>query len=174
MATDFRPGTIVQGTVIAVAVDPDGPLSGVMLMGKSGVGKSDLAARAIDACPWRRTRLVADDAVILSASDDQIFASCPEKIKGLLELRGVGILNQPSVDAVRLRLICKLGERPRRLPEVTMVKPLAHEEVFVEEALLQGEEASAPLKIVRLLRENITRHFGNARQDGCSRKKRHE
>ena len=70
---------------------------GVLLLGKSGVGKSDLALRLIA----EGARLVADDRTILFAIRGALHAKAPETIKGLLEIRGVGIVAFPARPAVK-------------------------------------------------------------------------
>lgn len=60
----------------------------VLLRGPSGVGKSDLAARLIEA----GARLVADDQTELTRQGRRLIATCPKTLAGLLEVRGVGIV----------------------------------------------------------------------------------
>jgi len=63
---------------------------GVLLMGDSGVGKSEAAIELIK----RGHRLVADDAVeIRRVSNTTLVGSSPENIRHFLELRGIGIIN---------------------------------------------------------------------------------
>lgn len=63
---------------------------GVLLLGDSGVGKSETAIELVK----RGHRLVADDAVeIRRVSDHSLVGSSPENIRHFLELRGVGIIN---------------------------------------------------------------------------------
>ena len=63
---------------------------GVMIMGESGVGKSETAIELLK----RGHRLVADDAVeIRRVSDRTLVGQSPENIKHFMELRGVGIVN---------------------------------------------------------------------------------
>ncbi|MBP9988558.1 MAG: HPr(Ser) kinase/phosphatase [Ruminococcus sp.] len=63
---------------------------GVLIMGDSGVGKSEVALELIK----RGHRLVADDAVeIRKVSQDTLVGSAPENIRHFIELRGVGIIN---------------------------------------------------------------------------------
>ncbi|MDZ7628660.1 MAG: hypothetical protein U5J99_09710 [Parvularculaceae bacterium] len=81
------PGARVHATAIALAVDPDGPLAGVLLLGPSGAGKSSLALCAIEGCPFRRTALIADDQVLISAAG---AATAPDRVRGLIEVRGLG------------------------------------------------------------------------------------
>ena len=89
--------------------------AGVLILGSSGSGKSDLALRLIDTS----AKLVADDQVILQARDETLFASCPEKIAGMLEVRGVGIVKLPFEREVALRLVVNLVSKQEveRMPE---------------------------------------------------------
>ena len=90
--------------------------SGVLLRGESGAGKSDLALRLID----QGALLVSDDQVELSPSGQILIARAPERIAGMIEVRGVGLFRLPYRDAP-LRLIVDLvsANHPlERLPEI--------------------------------------------------------
>ena len=63
----------------------------VLLTGASGRGKSDLALRLID----RGAVLIADDQVQLTVDDARLLASPPAAIAGLVEIRGIGIVELP-------------------------------------------------------------------------------
>ena len=87
----------VEGT--AVALESDASRWGaVLLLGKSGSGKSDLALRLIDG----GARLIADDRVELVAQDARLYCraplTMPSNLRGRIEARGIGILPVPSVD----------------------------------------------------------------------------
>lgn len=63
---------------------------GVLLTGKSGVGKSEAALELIK----RGHQLVADDVVdICRISDDRLIGTCPERIRHLMEIRGIGVID---------------------------------------------------------------------------------
>lgn len=63
---------------------------GVLLLGDSGVGKSETAIELVK----RGHRLVADDAVeIRRVSNKSLVGTSPENIRHFLELRGIGIIN---------------------------------------------------------------------------------
>ena len=67
---------------------------GVLLLGESGVGKSETAIELVK----RGHRLIADDAVELRrVSDRTILGTAPENIRHFIELRGVGIINVARV-----------------------------------------------------------------------------
>ena len=85
---------------------------GVMIMGESGVGKSETAIELIK----RGHRLVADDAVeIRRVSDRTLVGQSPENIRHFMELRGVGIINTRHIFGIgavklseKLDLVVKL------------------------------------------------------------------
>jgi len=62
---------------------------GVLLLGSSGIGKSETALELVK----RGHRLVADDAVEIRQVHDRLIGQPPDLIKHLLEIRGVGIIN---------------------------------------------------------------------------------
>ena len=63
---------------------------GVFLSGKSGVGKSEAALELVK----RGHQLVADDVVdICRISDDRLIGTCPEKVRHLMEIRGIGVID---------------------------------------------------------------------------------
>ncbi|MEG1943048.1 MAG: HPr(Ser) kinase/phosphatase [Angelakisella sp.] len=63
---------------------------GVLLLGDSGVGKSETAIELVK----RGHRLIADDAVeIRRINSKTLIGSSPENIRHFLELRGIGIIN---------------------------------------------------------------------------------
>ena len=63
---------------------------GILLLGESGVGKSETAIELVK----RGHRLIADDAVeIRKVSNKTLVGSSPENIRHFLELRGIGIIN---------------------------------------------------------------------------------
>lgn len=84
LGAKFAPSTAVHG----VLVDIYGV--GVLIMGQSGVGKSETALELVK----RGHRLVADDSVEIRQEDyDTLIGSSPPLIEHLLEIRGLGILN---------------------------------------------------------------------------------
>lgn len=84
LGSKFAPRTAVHG----VLVDIYGV--GVLIMGQSGVGKSETALELVK----RGHRLVADDSVEIRQEDyDTLIGNSPPLIEHLLEIRGLGILN---------------------------------------------------------------------------------
>jgi HPr kinase/phosphorylase len=84
LESKLAPTTAIHG----VLVDIYGV--GVLITGKSGVGKSETALELVK----RGHRLVADDCVEIRQEDmDTLIGSSPELIEHLLEIRGLGIIN---------------------------------------------------------------------------------
>lgn len=85
-------------------------------MGASGCGKSDLALRIMDA----GGSLISDDYTQLTVTDNQLIGSPPDTIKGMMEVRGVGLLKMPYIRSARLdvAVICDSKDAIERLPPV--------------------------------------------------------
>jgi HPr kinase/phosphorylase len=78
---------------------------GVVLLGPSGSGKSDLALRLIDA----GGRLVADDRLVVERRGERLIGRPPEAVAGLIEVRGLGIMRIEHCAATPLDLVVELG-----------------------------------------------------------------
>ena len=91
---------------------------GILLRGPSGSGKSALALDliALAASPSRFVRLVGDDRVRLSAAGGRLVARPYEAIKGLIELRNIGIVRRPFEEACIVRGLVDLAESAERMP----------------------------------------------------------
>lgn len=114
----------------------------VVLFGASGSGKSSVALEmmALGAV------LVADDRTILTRTDTEIVATCPDTIRGKIEARGVGILCAAAADSAPVALFVEMGQvETERLPperQVTVFglqRPLLHnvERAYFPAALMQ-------------------------------------
>ncbi len=67
---------------------------GILLLGESGVGKSETAIELVK----RGHRLIADDAVeIRRVSNKSLVGSAPDNIRHFIELRGIGIINASRI-----------------------------------------------------------------------------
>ena len=134
--------TLRHATCIAI----DG--HGVLIEGPSGSGKSDLALRMID----RGALLIADDYVDVIGYAGAVQASCPARIAGKLEVRGVGIVDMPHGETARVRLVVSLGDAGERLPEPATRNVAG---VALRLLMLDGREPSAPLKLELALRRAV-------------------
>ena len=82
-------------SIHGVLVDVFG--EGVLIMGESGIGKSEAALELIK----RGHRLVTDDVVeIRRVSDDTLIGSAPDITKHFIELRGIGIIDVKALFGV--------------------------------------------------------------------------
>ena len=138
----------VHGTCVALRG------GAVLLRGRPAAGKSDLALRLIDA----GGRLVADDQVDLRRTARGILASAPKAIARLLEVRGVGILNVPSVARARVVLAVDLLARGRiaRLPAPRHLRLLG---VSLPRLALSPFESSAAAKVRLATRAALRGHL---------------
>ena len=119
----------------------------VLILGDSGSGKSDLTLRLIEQC---NAQLVADDRVDIIAKDGYLVASCPQNIKGLLEIRGIGLVNYPYCDSAKIALVvCLTGKQLERLPQKSFYNL---ENFTIPQIAINPFENSAPFKIVAALR----------------------
>ena len=131
-------------TVHATCVAIEG--RAVLIVGRSGAGKSDLALRLID----RGARLVSDDYTEVRARDGRAIAAAPSTIRDQLEVRGIGLVAFDSDQDVPVALVVDLDAAPERLPEAPESRLVAGLPIPV--CPLVGLEPSAPLKLELALR----------------------
>ena len=126
----------------ATAVEID--KNGILIIGASGSGKSDLALRLIEN---KGATLVADDRVDLDVEGDKLFGICPKALESLLEVRGIGVIKKPFTVKVQIKLVVTAAEKQEieRMPENTFFN---QDGVKVECVLLDLLEPSAPDKVV--------------------------
>lgn len=82
---------------------------GVMLRGPSRSGKSDLAWRLMTG-PLA-ARLIADDQTFVTVKAGRPLAQAPDSLQGLIELRGLGLLQVPFEAQAVLHLVVNLVPR---------------------------------------------------------------
>lgn len=131
---------LIHGT--AVAIDS----RGVLLIGPSGSGKSDLAWRLID----RGAVLIADDAVNIMLSGDMLFARPSADDSGLL-VAGLGQIDVPKASqpvALSLELILD----PERHQPSELGASASYHGLFLPNLALNAFHASAPLVVELALR----------------------
>ena len=106
--------------------------TGILLRGPSGAGKSVLAMSLLDRWDGRGLPafLVSDDRVDLVQTGRNIAMVAPDKLAGLIELRGRGIVQRPHRSLVTLHLIIDLvPDLARMLEDDQMVIELGGTEV---------------------------------------------
>jgi HPr kinase/phosphorylase len=70
---------------------------GILIVGKSGIGKSEVALDLVE----RGHRLVADDVVMLTKKSSVLMASATKMSKHFMEIRGLGIVDVMSMFGIR-------------------------------------------------------------------------
>lgn len=147
MAAGLDAGSrLVHGTCVALAG------CGVLILGPSGSGKSDLALRLIDQ-PGRGTggerlsaRLVADDQVRITSRQGRLVATAPPALAGLMEVRGLGIVALDCAAEAELELVVRLAEAKdiERLPERSQCVLF---DLAVPEIAIDPRSPSAPARV---------------------------
>jgi len=86
---------------------------GVLIKGRSGSGKSSLALNLISL----GAALVSDDRTNIRVENDWPYAYAPERLLGLIEARGVGILKLDALRKARIELVIDLDQtETERMP----------------------------------------------------------
>ncbi|WP_337267727.1 HPr kinase/phosphorylase [Oryzifoliimicrobium ureilyticus] len=117
--------------------------SGLIFMGPSGSGKSMLAFACLTEAKRMgiKAYLIADDQVLLHESGQRLFAEAPATIKGMIEIRGTGIVTYPCQPLAALHYAILPGE-----PTGENRIPPADEEVVLAQRFR--------LPVIRLLATN--------------------
>jgi len=87
----FANQTVIHGSMVDVYG------IGILVTGKSGIGKSEVALDLIE----RGHRLVADDVVILTEKQNVLIGSATDVNKHYMEIRGLGIIDIMSMFGIR-------------------------------------------------------------------------
>lgn len=87
----FALQTMVHGSMVDVYG------IGILIAGKSGIGKSEVALDLVE----RGHRLVADDVVMLTQKSNVLMTSATEMNKHFMEIRGLGIIDIMSMFGIR-------------------------------------------------------------------------
>jgi len=132
----------------------------VLLRGPSGAGKSDLALRLVDGGRGGgppNAVLVADDQVELRVEGGRLLAAPPAALAGLIEVRGIGLVELPWHAPVPVDLVADLVPRDavERMPEPSWTELLG---VRVRHTALHAFDASAPARLRLLLTGAPVRH----------------
>lgn len=76
---------------------------GVLLMGESGIGKSETTLELIK----KGHHLISDDRVDISLVRGELFGTAPELLVGMMEVRGIGIIDVPRMFGINALLMKK-------------------------------------------------------------------
>lgn len=140
----IRPEILHAGLI---ARRQDGLWRGALIEGPSGVGKSDLALRALDT----GFRLVADDRVVAFASGGRLYGKAPESLAGLLEVRGLGVLDAATLPLCEIVLRIRCVDDPAAIERVPEPRFAAVMGVSVPVFDLWPREPAAPAKLRRMM-----------------------
>lgn len=125
---------------------------GILFRGKSGSGKSELALKFIEN---KGAVLVADDIVVFKMRQNRLIGEAPQNIKGLLEIRNVGISRYDFVNEAEVGLLVNLvssKENLERLPKNKTENILGVEIPAID---LYAEDTTILEKIIVKLRDNL-------------------
>ena len=156
---------------------------GLLLMGESGIGKSEAAAELLK----RGHRLIADDAVeIRKTGNHVLMGTSPELIRNYIEIRGIGVINvaklfgmasvktQSTIDLVinivpwsDEQVFDRLGLEDQymdllgvKVPAITIpVKPGRNLAVILEVAAMNNRQKKMGYNAAVEFTEQINRHF---------------
>lgn len=121
---------------------------GVLIRGKSGLGKSDLCLRLI---MDKGCRLVGDDRVDIYTKSGALKARSVATISNMLEVRGVGLVKFDAQKSATVKLVVELvkdSSQIERLPDDDFFE---YENVKVKKIQLCAFEASAVNKVILAL-----------------------
>jgi serine kinase of HPr protein (carbohydrate metabolism regulator) len=134
--------------------------AGVLIVGKSGTGKSRLALELVAA----GAKLVADDRVELFVRGAGLAARAPANIAGFLEVRGLGIVEISHARDTAIALVVKLADAvPKRLPRHGVYEPpkslLLSRDKWPPMLLLDGSDKAAAAKVALAIAAFTQRRF---------------
>lgn len=116
---------------------------GVLILGDSGVGKSETAVELIK----RGHRLIADDAVeIRKVSSKTLVGSAPDNIRHFIELRGVGVINARNIFGVGAVKITEKIDMVVQLEQWDKQK--AYDRMGIEENYINILDIKVPATVV--------------------------
>lgn len=126
--TDSSESLVVHASAVAFVG------RGVLILGRSGAGKSALALALVG----RGAALVADDRVRLARRGRVLVARAPERIAGMIEARGVGLLRLPAIPEAPI----VLGVDLDAVPAARMPHPATLVHLGVSIRLISGRGVS--------------------------------
>lgn len=83
-----------------------------LIKGASGSGKSDLSLRLMA----QGAQLIADDRTLIYTDHKDIYVAAHENIKGKIEVRGIGIIDVPTLKMAKCDVILELDSEYPRYP----------------------------------------------------------
>lgn len=157
---------------------------GILMLGESGVGKSETALELVK----RGHRLIADDVVeIRKVSDKTLLGTAPDIIRHLIEIRGVGIVDVKNLygvgsvkmqESISLVMHFELWDEKKnyerlgivdsytdildiKLPLLTIpVRPGRNLAIIVEVAAINNRQKKMGYNAAKVLNERVMREMG--------------
>lgn len=121
---------------------------GILILGKSGTGKSDLCLRMI---MNKGAKLVADDRVDIYVSGKDLKGRSVSTIAGLLEVRGIGLAKFDYQRSVKINLVIELAKSRAEVDRMPEEEYFEHEGIKIRKIKLYPFDISTPDKIILAL-----------------------
>ena len=118
---------------------------GILLIGPSGSGKSDLALRMITDYS---AKLVADDRVNLYVRNNSLYGSAPKEIFNKIEIRNVGIANVAAQKHSKVSLCVELCLNRKEIDRLPYPEYIDFLGISVEKIRLYPFDCSTICKII--------------------------
>ena len=133
--------------------------TGVLITGKPGIGKSELALALID----RGHQLIADDAPEFAVKNGILTGTCPALLQGLLNIRNLGTINIKKIfgtkaikKSTNLKLVINLDNNKNnnieiqniKMPQINIKKHAILVEAVVRDFLLKQKGYDANLDLI--------------------------
>ena len=132
--------------------------NGVLLIGASGAGKSDLALRclALPNSPLLDApfQLVSDDQSVVSLKNSVLTVSAPDSLAGLIEARGLGLLHATATEAALHTVLDLDTDETERLPPLRRTELLEHSVPLLHNSA-SGGFAAALMQYLRAGRRHV-------------------
>ncbi|MEP0522045.1 MAG: HPr kinase/phosphatase C-terminal domain-containing protein [Hyphomicrobiales bacterium] len=131
--------------------------SGILIIGPSGSGKSQLALALMGEAMFP-AELVADDRVVMTVNDEIAVASAPEALSGKIERFGMGIETHRPRSSAAVALVVELMERDEimRMPDAADLS-WDYQGVSVAKLILPTQPAN-PVASIRATLRRVGRY----------------